>query len=140
MRRERDRCACYNFSSLEQPTAMELEVLEKRIKAVAPPGTNIPKPQARAPFRVKGGFRRGQRALIDTIPNHSSPARPHERGITYAELEQAYAQLQQTGRLTTTWFQEHLSRCYAEGSCNFTTVGGLFAPSRRRSTRVQAYT
>jgi hypothetical protein len=105
----------------------ETMMLEKRIRSVAPPGTIIPKPQARKAFRVKGdGTRRGRPALIYTIPNHSDPARPYEKGVTYGELERAYAQLQRTGTLTTTWFKTHLPDCYAEGSCNFTTVGGLF--------------
>ncbi len=101
--------------------------IEKRIRSAAPPGTIIPKPQARKAFRVKGdGTRRGQPALIYTIPNHNDPRHPHEKGVTYAELERAYSRLRQTGTLTTAWFQAHLSGCYAEGSCNFTTVGGLF--------------
>jgi hypothetical protein len=102
-------------------------MLEKRIRSVAPPGTIIPKPQARKPFRVKGdGIRRGHPALIYTIPNHADPARSHKKGVTYAELDRAYAELQRTGTLTSAWFQRHLPACYAEGSCNFTTVGGLF--------------
>lgn len=102
-------------------------MLQQRIRAVAAPGTTIPKPQARGAFRVKGdGARRGQPALIYTVPNHSDPTRPHEKGVTYAEMEQAYAQLQRTGTLTTAWFRKRLPGCYAEGSCNFTTVGGLF--------------
>jgi|SRR5271163_3187812 len=103
------------------------EMLERRIKAVAPPGTIIPKPRAQGHFYVKGdGIRRDQRALIYTIPNHSNPIAPHEKGVTYAELEHAYTRLLQTGMLETKWFKQHLSACYAEGSCNFTTVGGLF--------------
>ena len=102
-------------------------MLEKRIKSVAPPGTKIPKPTARSAFRVKGdGMRRGEPALIYTIPNHSDPAKPHEKGVTYTELERAYAQLHQTGSLPSAWFQRHLPACYTDGSCNFTTIGGLF--------------
>ena len=102
-------------------------MLERRIKAVAPPGTVIPKPRAKSPFRIKGeGIRRGQRALIYTIPNHKNPTAPNEKGITYVEFERAFAQLQQTGTLENKWFKQHLAACYNEGSCNFTTVGGLF--------------
>jgi len=102
-------------------------MLEGRIKAVAPPGTIIPEPRAQGQFRVKGdGIRRNQHALIYTIPNHKNPTAPHEKGITYAELEKAYAQLRQTGMLEMKWFQKHLTACNAEGSYNFTTAGGLF--------------
>jgi hypothetical protein len=76
---------------------------------------------------VKGdGIRRDQRALIYTIPNRNNPTKHYEKGITYVELEEAYAQLRRAGRLTNPWFRHHLSACYTEGSCNFTTVGGLF--------------
>ena len=97
------------------------------ILASFPPGTEIPKPEAKAPFRIKGeGVRRGERALIYTIPNHSDPSRPHEKGVTASELESAYEQLLAARRLTRTWFNDYLYECAAEGSCNFTTIGGLF--------------
>jgi hypothetical protein len=102
-------------------------MLEKRVRAVAPPGTLIPKPAARRPFRVVGdGVRRGQRALIYSIPNHTDRRRPYQKGVTWRELERAYAELLRSGELTTEWFKKHLAACYEEGSCNFTTVGGLF--------------
>jgi hypothetical protein len=45
-----------------------LAEIERKIIA----GTIIPKPQGRADFIVKGwGVRRGDRALIYTIPNHT---------------------------------------------------------------------
>ena len=87
----------------------------------------IPKPQARSEFKVKGwGTRRGQRALIYTIPNHSNPAFPHEKGVTCAEWEQAYARLLSTGEFTKPWFDNSMPACGKEGSCNFTTIGGIF--------------
>ena len=102
-------------------------MIANRIRRVAPPGTEIPKPAARKPFRVKGwGQRRGEEALIYTIPNHREPRSPHEKGVTAGELDAAYAQLRSTGELTHRWFAKHLPKCAAEGSCNFTTIGGLF--------------
>ena len=98
-----------------------------RIRPLVHPGTVIPKPEAKAPFRVKGwGMRRGEEALVYTIPNHRDPSRPYEKGVTVSELEQCYEQLNRSGRLTRTWFDGHLARCASEGSCNFTTVGGVF--------------
>jgi len=102
-------------------------MLEKRINRIAPPGTAIPKPNARKPFRVKGnGIRRGSRALIYTIPNHNEPNSPYEKGIAYTEFDRCYHRLKQTGQLTRSWFKRSLSNCEAEGPCNFTTVGGIF--------------
>jgi hypothetical protein len=98
-----------------------------RILTEAPPGTVIPKPDARRPFYVKGrGTRRGEPALIYTIPNHRDPRHPYEKGVTANEFEAAYGELLATGELTHRWFNEHLSACAAEGPCNFTTIGGLF--------------
>ncbi len=87
----------------------------------------IPKPEATAPFYVKGwGRRRGQAALIYKIPNHSNPSKPHEKGVTEGELNAAYEELLATDTLTRTWFNHALRECAAEGACNFTTIGGLF--------------
>lgn len=97
------------------------------IRKLVKPGTQIPKPQARDIFRVKGdGVRRGEDAIIYTIPNHSDPKRPHEKGITASELESAYKQLQDTHEFTHEWFRRNLPNCAKEGSCNFTTIGGFF--------------
>lgn len=87
----------------------------------------IPKPAARAPFRVKGwGMRRGGDALIYFVPNRRDPSVPYEKGVTSRELRAAYHQLMNAGELTHQWFDRRLPGCAAEGSCNFTTIGGLF--------------
>ena len=90
------------------------------------PGTVIPKPQARADFIVKGwGLRRGERALIYTIPNHKTPTKPHEKGITVSEWIKAFKHLTDTGDLSRLWFDKSMRECAKEGSCNFTTIGGV---------------
>jgi len=97
------------------------------ISRVAPPGTVIPKPEAKADFLVKGvGMRRGERAIIYTIPNQMDPDRPYEKGVTVSELERARRELLSSRKLTRQWFVENLPECNKEGSCNFTTIGGLF--------------
>jgi hypothetical protein len=89
--------------------------------------TVIPKPEARSNFTVKGwGKRRGEPALIYNIPNNKNPKRHNEKGITESEWRRAYIQLMKTGYFTTKWFKENLSDCAEEGSCNFTTIGGIF--------------
>ncbi len=102
-------------------------MIMRRIQRIAPPNTKIPKPLAKGAFKVKGnGRRRGEEALIYTIPNHNNPNKPYKKGITVSEFERAYKQLTKTGQLSRHWFRQHLSQCDAEGPCNFTTVGGLF--------------
>ncbi len=98
------------------------EIVEK-----SPPGTVIPKPRAIANFVVKGlGTRRGEEALIYLIPNHKNPDRPYQKGITKSEFDTAYEQLISSGSFTKSWFDNNLLGCSSEGSCNFTTIGGLF--------------
>lgn len=90
-------------------------------------GIEIPKPEAKAPFRVKGfGTRRGVDAVIYTIPSHSDNVDHYEKGITFIEFEKAHSVLTNTGEMTHGWFNSALPGCAKEGSCNFTTIGGLF--------------
>ena len=97
------------------------------ILRLTPRGTVIPKPRPRGKYIIKGlGKRRGETALIYTIPNHKNPQKPYEKGVTDSELEQSYARLTASGTLTRQWFVKTLPECNAEGSCNFTTIGGLF--------------
>ena len=91
-----------------------------------PPGTVVPKPAANKDFTVHGwGKRRKRPALIYNIPNHKSPEKPHRKGITREEWRHSVEQLLATGEFCLDWFKEHLPACYKEGSCNFTTIGGL---------------
>ena len=93
-----------------------------------PPGTVIPKPEAQGDFTVKGwGKRSGETALIYFIPNHNDPHKPHQKGITVGEWEQAYRQLLTTGEFTREWFNAQMPRCSMEGGCNFTTIGGILS-------------
>ena len=91
------------------------------------PGTVIPKPQARGDFIAKGwGVRRGKRALIYTIPNHKTPAKPYQKGITESEWVQAFEHLTDAGDFSRSWFERSMPACAKEGGCNFTTIGGVF--------------
>lgn len=102
---------------------MIVEIIKKEIS----PGVEIPKPNPNGRFLVKGwGRRREEDALVYTIPNHKNPTKPYEKGITASEFETAYKQLRASGELTRHWFDVHLPSCAKEGSCNFTTVGGIF--------------
>ena len=97
-----------------------------KIRALVTPDTVIPKPKARDEFIVKGwGTRRSEEALIYRIPNRKDPQRPYEKGITVSEFKTAYDQLVTTGRFTKKWFDVNLPGCAKEGSCNFTTIGGI---------------
>ncbi len=89
-------------------------------------GGKIPKPEAKGAFCIKGmGMRRGEEALIYTIPSHTG-RKPYEKGITITEFSVAQTELNRTGMLTRTWFNENLPACSKEGGCNFTSIGGVF--------------
>ena len=99
----------------------------KRLEAEIAPGTRIPKPVADEPYRVKGwGMRRGERALIYFIPNRRDASKPHQKGVTVSEWKLACERLQTMGELRRSWFASALPGCSQEGSCNFTTIGGVF--------------
>lgn len=113
-----------NFSRLHlMGNQMIIGLINKNIK----PGIVIPKPRARSDFIVKGwGIRRGETALIYYIPNNSNPEKPYQKGITISEFEIAYRQLIENDEFNHQWFAYSLYDCCKEGSCNFTTIGGIF--------------
>ena len=97
------------------------------IEKLIEPGAVIPKPQARRDFVVKGwGKRRGERALVYTIPNHKNPERPYQKGITIGEWTIAFERLMAAGEFSRSWFQDAMPACAKERGCNFTTIGGVF--------------
>jgi hypothetical protein len=102
------------------------EILADIEKGVTP-GTVVPKLQAHGDFIVKGwGMRRGERALIYTIPNHKASSKPYQKGITVSEWAQAFDQLMAAGDFSRSWFERFMPACAKEGGCNFTTIGGIF--------------
>lgn len=102
-------------------------MIVNKVRSFVLPGTVIPKPEAKGQFVVKGwGERRGETALIYSIPNHSNPLKPYHKGITESEFEKAYEVLVRRGEFTRQWFNDNLPACAQEGGCNFTTIGGIF--------------
>lgn len=105
----------------------ELIMVFDRIVAAVLPGTTIPKPHATQHVQLKGiGQRRGEDALIYSIPNHNDPSHPYQKGVTRSELEQAYCELRRSKSISRAWFNREMQAAAAEGGCNFTTIGGLF--------------
>jgi len=97
------------------------------IKTKVTSGTVIPKPEAKANFVVKGwGMRRGETALIYQIPNHNNPRKPYEKGVNEGEWNKVYKRILYGENFTTDWFNRNMPNCAKEGSCNFTTIGGIF--------------
>jgi len=97
------------------------------IKAKIAPGIVIPKPKAKADYVVKGwGMRRGEAALIYRIPNHKNPSKPYEKGVNVGEWYKVYNCIINGEKFTRDWFNRNIPDCAEEGSCNFTTIGGIF--------------
>ena len=96
------------------------------IRRRAGPGTAIPRPQSRGGFVVKGwGRRRDEQALVYNFPNRRDPSRPCQKGITMSAWKTAPGQLFRAGEFTGKWFRESVAGCHDEGTCNFTTIGGI---------------
>lgn len=90
-------------------------------------GTPIPKPMSVDSSRIaRWGTRRSERALIYSMPNHKNSEKPHEKGVTESEFQQAFEQLLDTGSFSRQWFNTNMVACRKEGSCNFTSIGGIF--------------
>lgn len=118
--------AAYFFASNKSARVFSSKEILKQIKKIAS-GTVIPKIEAKSDFIIKGwGNRRGEEALIYTIPNHKEPSRPYEKGITASEWMRAYQQLKNYGEFSRDWFDKNMPECAKEGACNFTTIGGIF--------------
>lgn len=104
-----------------------MKMILTEIKREITAGTIIPKPHARADFIVQEwGTRRGECALIYTIPNHKAPTKPYKKGITASEWVQAFEHLTDAGDFSRSWFRQFMPACAKEGGCNFTTIGGVF--------------
>lgn len=103
-----------------------MDIISK-IETEFTPGAKIPKPFSEFDYYIKGwGIRRGERALIYKIPNHKNPMKPHEKGITVSEFLMAYERITNGEDISRKWFEKTLYRCNNEGTCNFTTLGGIF--------------
>lgn len=101
-------------------------MIEAQIRELAEnwQGATIPKPGAKAAFRIKGlGIRRGETALIYTISSYTG-SKPYQKGITIAEFRKAYSNLKKR-EFNGPWFNQELPGCAKEGSCNFTSLGGI---------------
>lgn len=99
----------------------------ERIKSDIRPGTIIPKPQSAGEYRVVGwGQSRGEDALVYSIPARLSGGKASKKRIKISDFKAAYHVLVKTGEFTHSWFKENLPDCAKDGSCNFTTIGGIF--------------
>ena len=98
-----------------------------RIKKAIRPGAKIPKPLSRHAYVVKRwGMSRGEEALVYELPTRPGTKRASQKRIPSSAFEQAYNVLTTTGELTREWFVNHYPKLDADGSCNFTTLGGVF--------------
>lgn len=101
---------------------MIIDAIKKRLTK----GTVVPKPNTNEHVVIGWRRRRCEDALIYGIPNRSDRKRPHQKGITVSEFRAGYDRLISEGELTHEWFRQDLKACADEGSCNFTTLGGVF--------------
>jgi hypothetical protein len=83
-----------------------------------PIGTVIPKAESEKEYRITRWFYQdGQEWFSYSIANKSIP-------ISW--VRGCFDQIQTTGELRTAWFRNTFYSGKDLGSCNFTTIGGLF--------------
>ena len=98
----------------------------EKIKAKVQIGTVLPKPMAKSEFYFTGWcISNNEEAISYSIPNHKNPSKPHKKYIRISELAKAYDEFNKNGCITRKWFNTELSKLANEGSCSFTTIGGL---------------
>ncbi len=104
-----------------------MNMIVERVRREVHQGAIVPKPVSTREYVVKGwGRRRGEDALIYLIPNRTNPGHSYQKGIAESELEKAYQHLREDGEISRKWFDRNMQACAKEGSCNFTTLGGIF--------------
>jgi len=97
------------------------------IKRTMLPGTRIPKPRSKETYRfVRWGFSRGEEALVYQIPAKPGTKKLSTKRIPRSVFEEAYETLLNKGEITKVWFANAFPKVDADGSCNFTTLGGIF--------------
>ena len=86
----------------------------------------VPKPQSPETYRlVSIGESRGARALVYELPKRPGSKSVSTKRIPLSAIEECASRLLETGSLTRTWFVEHYPKLEKDGTCNFTTVGGV---------------
>jgi hypothetical protein len=102
-------------------------MLISRIKAVATPGTRIPKPESDQIYEVRGWTTsRGEEALVYQIPKKPGTKRASQKRIPVSAFQKSFVVLTESGTLTRRWFQTVFPVLDDDGTCNFTTIGGIF--------------
>lgn len=98
-----------------------------RIKKATKPGTQIPKPRSTEIYTVvRWGKSRGEEALVYQIPAKHGTIKPSEKRVTVSAFRKAFDILQKSGKITRSWFAQEFPKLESDGSCNFTTLGGVF--------------
>ncbi len=86
----------------------------------------VPKPQSTETYRlVRIGKSRGARALVYELPKRPESKRVSTKRIPLPVIEECAHRLFCTGSIKRTWFAEHYPQLESDGTCNFTTVGGV---------------
>ena len=100
----------------------------ERIKKIARPGTKIPKPKSTEEYIiVRWGKSRGEEALVYQLPMKPTSKKPSEKRLTISAFKKGYEVLIHKGEISYSWFKKEFPNLEKDGSCNFTTLGGIFA-------------
>lgn len=90
-------------------------------------GVRIPKPRSKEAYRFVGWrSSRGEEAFVYEIPERPGSKRPSTKRIPCSAFKEACRTLLENGEITRAWFAEAFPQVNADGSCNFTTLGGIF--------------
>ena len=100
--------------------------IQHRVEQLVREQAVVPKPLSSGTCRLlRIGESRGARALVYELPKRPESKRASTKRIPLSVFEECADRLSDTGSFTRTWFAEHYPKLESDGTCNFTTVGGI---------------
>lgn len=100
--------------------------IKRDVEKLVAQRAKIPKPLSSATYLlVRMGESRGERAVVYQLPVRPGSKRASTKRIPFSAIETSARQLLAAGLLTRRWFASRFPKLEADGTCNFTTVGGI---------------
>jgi hypothetical protein len=106
---------------------LDPETICDQVRNILKEGIIIPKPRSKEAYRSLGWkSSRGEEAFIYALPKRPKSKRASTKRIPSSVFKEACRILIEDGAITKAWFTEAFPKLNADGSCNFTTLGGVF--------------
>lgn len=100
--------------------------IQREVERLVQQHAVVPKPQSSETYRLlRVGESRGERAVVYELPKRPKSKRASTKRIPLSAFEKCARQLSATRSLTRKWFADQYPELEVDGTCNFTTLGGV---------------